>query len=135
MSQNKPEIDLIDPFTFIDVICKTKRDEYSNIEEWFNDVKRTLAFVNYPFHLIYFKNTDSGLRYYIQEVSHAELKHRLSITEPCFEVPLKKANSEEDYLKTKTKNKLKDILYHYIIEHQEELTYDRIDLLNENELK
>ena len=35
----------------------------------------------------------------------------------------------------KDETKTKDKLYYYILEHQEELTYDRIDLLNENGLK
>lgn len=37
-------------------------------------------------------------------------------------------------LKTNSKVKPENRLYHYIIEHQEELTYDRIALLNKNEI-
>lgn len=81
-----------------------------------------MAFVIKPFNLIYIKSTDSGLRYYLSEISRAKLKECLLTSIPHFEVPLKENHS-------------KDKLYHYIIEHQEELTYDRIDLLNENELK
>ena len=52
-------------------------------------------------------------------------------------MPLKD-ESEEDYSESKTKanskTKSKNRLYNYIIEHQEELTYDRIALLNKNEI-
>lgn len=76
-TQNKFEIDLNDPFVFGNVIGKIIRNEYSNIEEWYNDVKRTLAFVIYPFPLIYIKSTDSGIRYYLSEISRAKLKECL----------------------------------------------------------
>lgn len=79
-----------------------------------------MAFVNEPFNLIYIKSTDSGLRYYLSEISHTELKECLSIAEPLFEVPLK------------DETKVKDKLYYYILEHRKELTYKRLGLLNEN---
>lgn len=106
--QSGVEIDLSDTLTFGDVICKTYHQEYSTVKKWFNDIRRTLAFVIEPFNLIYIKDTDSDIRYYIKQISHTELKRRLSvIREPCFAVPLK----EEP--KTKSENKL----YNYIIEH------------------
>ena len=37
-------------------------------------------------------------------------------------------------MKTNSKVKLENKLYQYVIEHQEELTYDRIALLNKNEI-
>ena len=121
------EIDLSDTFIFASVIGKTNRNEYSNVEEWFNDIRRTLAFVIWPFNLIYTKNTDSGIRYYLSEISNTKLKEILQHSKPHFEVPLR----EEPNDKTKTKSENR--LYQYIIEHQEELTYDRIALLNKND--